>query len=349
MNHKNHSRKKINFNRALVIFAIALVCAGAYILIQHLFFTSAYTTTNDAQIEQYVTPMASRVPGFVKEVRFQENEFVHKGDTLFVIDDREYKNQLDMAEADLITSKNNVEASQKSISATAGSIAVQGAKVESTKVKVWQTEQEYNRIKNLLAEEAATQQDFDDVKAAYDIAKSQYNAALEEYNNAQLNTSREKASSLPIQSMVQIKKAAKENVSLILSYAVVTAAFDGWVGRRTIQEGQLIKEGQTLVDLVSKEKWITANYREKQIENIHVGTLVKIEVDAYPNKVFTGKILSFSPASGSRFSMIPQDNATGNFVKIEQRIPVKIVFDEGQQIDELRAGMNVVIHAKTTK
>ncbi|MBP3944024.1 HlyD family secretion protein [Sphingobacteriaceae bacterium WQ 2009] len=349
MNPNAKSTKKFSFNNALVAFAIIILLGGIVMLVKYLFFSSRYTTTNDAQIEQYISPMASRVPGFVKEVRFEENQFVKKGDTLFIIDDREYKNKLAMADAELLSSRTTVEASQKAISATAGSIAVQQAKVAASKVKVWQTKQDFTRIGNLLAEEAATQQDYEHVKAAYDMAVAQLNAAQEEYNNALLNTSKEQASALPIQATVKFKEAAKENMSLILSYAVVTAAFDGYVGRKTIQEGQLIKEGQTLVELVSKERWITANFREKQIENIDVGTAVNITVDAYPSVVFTGKIKSFSPASGSRFSMIPQENATGNFVKIEQRIPVKIVFDDNQAIDKLRAGMNVVVHATSKK
>ncbi|HCX55942.1 MAG TPA: HlyD family secretion protein, partial [Sphingobacterium sp.] len=185
----------------------------------------------------------------------------------------------------------------------------------------------------------------DNAKAAYDIALAQLHAITEEYNSAQLNSSKEKANELPARANINIKKAAKTNAQLFLSYTVVTAPYDGFVGKRTIQPGQFVKEGQTLANVISEEKWINANFRETQLENLSEGTVVTIQVDAFPKLSFKGKIHSFSPASGSKFSVIPQDNATGNFVKIEQRIPIKIVFDPKQDLKKLRAGMNVVIHA----
>lgn len=149
------------------------------------------------------------------------------------------------------------------------------------------------------------------------------------------------------QTVIQAKQALADNAALFFSYTVIVAPYDGWVGRKTIQEGQLIKEGQTVVSIVSKEKWITANFKETQLQYLKVGQKVSVEVDAVDGSDFEGIVTSISPASGARFSMLPPDNATGNFVKIEQRIPVKIKLEEkNAKVDFLRAGMNVKVIAE---
>ncbi len=345
MNKEDKKDKTKGFNKVLVIFASLLLLTGIGVLVRHLIFTNQYVTTNDAQIDQYVTPIASRIAGFIKEVRFEENQYVHRGDTLLIIDASEYQTKVDMANAELQSSERNAEVLSKTADAAANSISVQKARLEAAKVSVWQTQQDYNRFKNLFEAEAATRQQYDNAKAAYDIALAQLHTITEEYNSAQLNSSKEKANELPARANINIKKAAKTNAQLFLSYTVVTAPYDGFVDKRTIQPGQFVKEGQTLANVISEEKWINANFRETQLENLSEGTVVTIQVDAFPKLSFKGKIHSFSPASGSKFSVIPQDNATGNFVKIEQRIPIKIVFDPKQDLKKLRAGMNVVIHA----
>nr|WP_288808156.1 HlyD family secretion protein [uncultured Sphingobacterium sp.] len=345
MGKKENKDRTQGFNKVLVVFAATLLLVGIGILGKHLLFTSQHITTNDAQIDQYVTPVASRISGFVKEVRFEENQYVHRGDTLLLIDASEYQTKVDMANAELRSSQQNAEVVTKNANVTANSISIQKARLEAAKVTVWQTEQDYTRFKNLFQADAATKQQYDNAKAAYDISLAQLHTIQEEYNAAQLNTNKEKANELPARANIDIKKAAKNNAEIFLSYTVVTAPYDGFVGKRSIQPGQFVKEGQTLVNVVSEEKWINANFRETQLEHLTEGTEVSIQVDAFPKLQLKGKIHSFSPASGSKFSVIPQDNATGNFVKIEQRIPIKIVFSPKQDLTKLRAGMNVVVHA----
>ncbi len=345
MNKQDNKEKTKGFNKVLVAFAMALLMVGIGILIKHLLFTSQHVTTNDAQVDQYVTPVASRISGFVKAVRFEENQYVHQGDTLLIIDASEYQTKVDMADAELRSSQRNAEVINQNARVIANSIAVQKARLEAAKVSVWQTEQDYRRFTNLFEADAATKQQYDNAKAAYEISLAQLDAIQEEYNSAQLNTSKEKANELPARANIAVKKAAKNNAEVFLSYTVVTAPYDGFVGKRTIQPGQFVKEGQTLVNVVSEEKWINANFRETQLTDLAEGTEVNIQVDAFPNLHLKGTIHSFSPASGSKFSVIPQDNATGNFVKIEQRIPIKIIFSPQQDLTKLRAGMNVVVHA----
>jgi membrane fusion protein (multidrug efflux system) len=343
----NRKAKKANwFNRGLVIFAIILIVVGVIKLVDYLFFINKYVTTNDAQVDQYVTPIASRVAGYIKEVRFNENQYVHKGDTLVVIDKSELANNLDKAAAELKSTEANVSLNKNAVSTSASNIAIQKARLKAARVEIWKTEKDYKRFQSLLADEAVTAQQFEQAKAAYENAVANYKTIQQEQMSASLATTEQAGKILPVQSSIKEKQASLNNASLYLSYTVITAPYDGWTGKKTIQEGQLVKEGQTLVNIVSEEKWIAANFRETQIGKLDVGNRVKIKVDAYPDKEFYGVIKSFSPASGSKFSLIPQDNATGNFVKIEQRIPLRIEFSPNQDISKLRAGMNVVVNSE---
>ncbi len=334
------------FNTALVVFAWILILAGVGIAIKYYLFASKYTTTNNAQVDQYVTPVASRVSGYIQEIRFAENQFVHKGDTLVILDSREYTNKLQMAESDLHVMQNQIAVSEKSVSNARNRINVQKARLEAAKAKVWQSEANYKRFKNLLNEDAATNQQYEAAKATYEVAVAEYKAIQDEQKSAALSTQEESTKIKPIESNIEQRQASLRNASLYISYTVITAPYDGWVGRKTIQTGQLVKEGETLLNIVSKEKWVTANFRETQIADLHAGSEVLITADAYPDVEFTGVIESFSPASGAKFSLLPQDNSTGNFVKIEQRIPMRIRFNNGQDISMLRAGMNVVVNAR---
>jgi membrane fusion protein (multidrug efflux system) len=337
--------KQSRFRKGLVIFSWVLIIAAIVIAIAYYFFVSKYATTNDAQVDQYVTPVAARITGYVKEVRYQENQFVHKGDTLIVIDSQEYQNKRAGAEAELKSSEAMVAVNENTAKASAGAMKIHAARLEAAKVQVWKTEQDFKRYKNLLAERSATLHQFEQAKAAYAAAQADYKAIEQEGATAGLTTQQEYAKIKPAEVNIKEKQASLNNASLFLSYTVVTAPFDGWVARKTVQPGQLVKEGQNLVNVVSQEKWVTANFKETQIAPLKVGSHVKIEVDAYPDKEYEGVVASFSPASGSSLSLIPQDNSTGNFVKIEQRIPVRIHFNDGQDISMLRVGMNVVVHA----
>lgn len=342
----NTEKKHQAFNKGLVILAWIIIAGGIIFLVNYYIFSNQYNSTNNAQVDQYITPISSRVPGFITQVNFKENQFVHQGDTLIIIDNREYTNKVNMAQADLSSTTDGLKVNQTEVNAQQSQIAIQQSRLAAAKVQVWKTEKDYLRYKNLVAQEAATAQQFEQVKAAYEIAQAQLQTILVETNSALLKSKATQTQAKPVQSAINGKAAQLNNASLYLSYTVITAPYDGWVGKKNIQIGQLVKEGQTLVHVVSEEKWITANFRETQIEALQIGTPVLIKADAYPNLAFKGKISSFSPATGAKFSILPQDNSTGNFVKIEQRIPVRIEFLPGQKSDHLRAGMNVVVSAQ---
>ncbi len=336
-----------SFHTLITVIAGCIVFCGIVLGIWFLIFYNNHEETNDAQVDQYVTPVMARVTGFVKEVRYEENQFVYKGDTLIVIDNREYKSHLDRALADVDHARQDIKVIENSVAAVSNKTSEQEAQLEAARTDVWKTKQDYQRYKALLQEEAATEQQLEQMKAAYETAKAHYNEIQKTIRTTALYTTEARSKLPTAAAVVQSNQAMADNASLFLSYTIVTAPYDGWVGRKTIQPGQMVKEGQTLVSIVSKEKWITANFKETQLQYLTVGQQVELKADAVRGRVFRGTVESLSPASGARFSLLPPDNATGNFVKIEQRIPVRIKLAENdEQTEFLRAGMNVIVIAE---
>lgn len=346
MAQKQLTQKEKRINKTITLLAWILIISGVTGMVSFYLFSRKNVTTNDAQIEQYITPVSSKVSGFIKAIKFNENQFVRKGDTLIIIDNREFVNQVHMAEANLHANTENIATIQSSVNTKESDTKIIDAKIASAKIDIWRTEQDYKRYKNLLNEDAATEQDFENVKASYEQSKANLLALEQQKNAVRAGANEQQTKVAPAKSQIQQSSANLNNAQLFLSYTVITAPYDGWVGKKTIQEGQLIKEGQALVQIVSKEKWIIANYKETQLGQIDSKQEVIITADAYPDIEFKGKILSVSPASGSQFSLVKPDNATGNFVKIEQRFPVKIILDQNKDNEKLLSGMNVLVSAK---
>lgn len=344
---KNETRVNKSFHIVITIIACVLVVGGIALGIWFYVFNQNHEATNDAQVEQYVTPIMSRITGYVQEVRFEENQFVHKGDTLVVIDNREYKSKLNVALADVQSAEQSSVVAEKNVATTASTATIGESQLAGAKTNLWKTKLEYERYKALVREEAATSQQLEKVKADYESAQAHFQEMRDRIQSSNLSTSQAQANVPTMHTVIASKQAVADNAALFLSYTVITAPYDGWVGKRTLQPGQLVKEGQSLVSIVSKEKWITANFKETQLQYLTVGQEVKIQADALSDKEFTGIITSLSPASGARFSLLPPDNATGNFVKIEQRIPVRIQLkDTDKQAEFLRAGMNISVTAE---
>lgn len=344
---KNETRRNRTFHVLITIIACILVVSGITLGIWFYVFNRNHEETNDAQIEQYVTPIMSRITGYVQEVRFEENQFVHKGDTLVIIDNREYQSKLNVALADVQSAKQSSVVAEKNVATTASTTTIGESQLAVAKTNLWKTKLEYDRYKALVKDEAATSQQLEKVKADYESAQAHFQEMRDRIQSSNLSTSQAQANVPTMQTNIASKQAVADNAALFLSYTIITAPYDGWVGKRTLQPGQMVKEGQSLLLIVSKEKWITANFKETQLQYLTVGQEVKIKADAIDGKEFTGIITSLSPASGARFSLLPPDNATGNFVKIEQRIPVRIQLkDVNKQADFLRAGMNITVIAE---
>ena len=249
------------------------------------------------------------------------------------------------AEANLANARTGKDAMHNVISTTQSNLTVTDASIEEARIHLENAERNYQRFSALYEQNAVTRQQYDDMNTAYLAAKARFEMLSRQKESVQ-SVGREQNTRLgQNEAGIKLAEAALELARLNLSYTVILAPCDGYMGRKEIQVGQLIQPGQTLVDIVdSEDKWIVANYKETQTANITEGCEVEIEVDAVPGHTFKGVVRSVSRATGSSFSLMPQDNSSGNFVKIEQRIPIRIDFDkdnDAEAMARVRAGMNV--------
>lgn len=332
---------------AAVVFVILLVWG-----IRTVFRYLSYEDTNDAQIDEYINPVTARVNGYIKSVRYVENQLVMKGDTLVVIDDSDYLTQQDEAAASLSNAKAQVLVLGSTIQTSGAAAEASKAKIAAAKAKLWKQQADYDRYKKLFEVESATRQQLEAIQSMLEVVQAEYKATQEDYAAALSKTNDIKAQSGVLKSEIQRREAVVKRNDLNTSYTVIVAPYNGKMGRRTIQPGQLVQNGQTIAYIVDRDagKWVTANFKETQIGQMQIGEAVEVEVDAFPGKEFSGKIESFSGATGSRFSLLPPDNATGNFVKIAQRIPVRIHLEgTAATLEKLSAGMSATVHIKKSK
>lgn len=337
--------KKLIYNTtviALLLIGVAYVCSR-FIHLGNVEYT------DNAQVRQHITPVNTRVQGFIKKIYFDEYKPVHKGDTLLVIEDSEFKLRLAQAEADLANALAGRQATNAGIATTQNNISVNDATVEEIRVQRANAGRELQRYKKLLEQDAVTKQQYDNIKTAYDAINARYEQALRTRHSTSLSKNEQAHRLGQNEAAVRLAQAAVDLAKLNLSYTVIVATCDGVTGRKDIHEGQLVQPGQTMVDIVDDgELWVVANYRETQLPNIKEGASVTFTADAVPGVEYKGVVESLSDATGAAFSLIPQDNATGNFVKVEQRVPVRIRLHGNDTADvrRLRAGFNVECKVK---
>ncbi len=324
------------------VVVLLIVAAGAYLVVDHFVHFGKGEYTDNATVQQHITPINTRVSGFIKEIRFAEYQQVHKGDTLVIIEDSEFRLRLAQAEADLANALAGKQAVSTGIETTHQTMHVTNAGIEEARVQLDNARREDARYAQLLKDDAVTQQQYDQIHTAFLAAEARYAQAQRSLGTLQ-STEKEQGHRLSQNAAgIDVARSAVELARLNLSYTVIVATADGVVGKKNIHEGQLVQPGQTMVDIVdNSDLWIVANYRETQLPNIQAGAVVKVEADAVPDVEFEGTVERISDATGSAFSLVPQDNATGNFVKVEQRIPVRIRLKNNAAIQRLRAGMNV--------
>ena len=338
-------RKLVFFN---VLSALAVIAALAWVLIVYFHLWQS-EFTNDAQVEAYINPVNTRIPGYIRQVGFSEHQHVKKGDTLVTIDDRDYLIALKLARANLLDAQagRGISLSGQGIANTG--VEVSEANIEEVKANLDNAERNLNRYENLVKDDAATQFDLDRQKSQRDALLARYKSLLRVRQVSQLGTAENRHRVASSDANILRAEAALDQALLNLSYTVIRAPYDGVLGRKIIEEGQYVVPGQSLVSIVrGDERWITANYTESQLMALKLGGRVEIRVDAIPGKIYFGKIVALSEASGSRYSAVPVDNATGNFVKIQQRFPVKIALageNKPETIALLRAGMNVEVES----
>ena len=341
---KQHRLRNIILNTV----CIALAVSGLWFTANYFWRYINYEITNDAFVDQYVAPLNIRASGYIEEVRFVGHQYVHRGDTLLILDNREYQIKVKEAEAALMDAQGSKDVLHSGIRTSQMNVTVQDANIIEAQARLWQLKQDYQRFEHLLKEESVSEQQYEQAKAAYEAAEARYqalvgqkNAAVSQYTEASKKTTVARAGILR-------READLDLANLNLSYTVLTAPYDGYMGRRTLEPGQFVQAGQTVSYLTrGTGKWITANYKETQIAHIFIGQEVHVKVDALPGKTFKGKVTTISEATGSKYSLVPTDNSAGNFVKVQQRIPVRIDLEDVSQADmqNLRAGMMVETEA----
>lgn len=337
--------KKLIYNTVV----IALLLVGLSYVCSRFIHLGNVEYTDNAQIKQHITPVNTRVQGFIKKICFEEYSPVHKGDTLLIIEDAEFRLKLAQAEADLANALAGQKVTDAGIATTRSNLNVNDATIKEACVQKDNAERELRRYEKLLKEDAVTRQQYDDVRTAYDVAVARYEQVVRLKHSTLLSKDEQTRRLGQNEAAVRMARAAVDLARLNLSYTVIVATCDGVTGHKDIHEGQLVLPGQTMVNIVDNgDLWVIANYRETQLPNIRVGAGVTFTADAVPGIVYKGVVESISDATGAAFSMIPQDNATGNFVKVEQRLPVRIRLqgNDAGDVSRLRAGLNVECEVK---
>jgi membrane fusion protein (multidrug efflux system) len=344
-NDQKKPRKKLVFP---IILGLVLVGAVVFTVKEYLFL-QGHEQTDDAQVDGDISPVIARVSGYVTEIRFADNQYVHAGDTLVILDDRDYRIKLLQATAAQTAAQKNVQAVQAMISETQSNFGVQKATIEEANVRLVKATQDYDRYKNLYDDHVITKAQFDQAVADRDVAQASLDAAKSQVPvlDKRVNTSREQT--VASASVIDSRKADVDYAKLQLSYTVITAPASGVISKRNIQIGQLVQAGSPLFSVVHDDIYITANFKETQMGDIKLNQKVDVKVDAFDKETLPGTIESFSGATGAKFSLLPPDNATGNFVKVVQRIPVRIKIDaDSSVLRRLRPGMSVdvIVHTK---
>jgi membrane fusion protein (multidrug efflux system) len=333
-------------NKVLTVISVIIIGAGIIWAASLLFNLRGEKFTDNAQIDGNINSVAARVQGYIKSIYFNANQTVKKGDTLAVLVEDEFKIKVRQSEADLENAVAALGVQEVAYKIALANSATHQASIGAAKASFTKADKDYERFSNMFKDSAVTKNNFDAAQATKESASANYDAVLKQQEATILTVEQVLKNLETVKANIKRKEADLDFARLQLSYCTILAPFDGVCGDRTVQEGQLINAGQNLVSLVvTTDIWVTANFKEIQMEQLKVGKNVKIKVDAFEDKTFEGVISSFSPASGAKFSMVPPDNSTGNFVKIIQRIPVRIDFvTDKSELRTLKPGMNVSVY-----
>lgn len=319
---KTEKTKGVKRKIAFTVAAIAIAAAGVWI-----YHELQYQSTDDAYVETTTVNVAPRVSGQIEEVYITDNQFVKEGDLIAVIDDADYKVKLEQADSSYEKIKLDQQYAKASHAAAESNIAL--------------AKKDLDRYRNLYEQGAVSKQTFDNAQVNYDNAQ----AGLTQAQQALFS---DKNGKTVADANLRTAKAARDKAALDLSYTKIYAPQSGTVSSRRVEKGMYVTAGSPLFTLVPENVWIVANFKENQLTHMKPGQTVDIKIDTYPNKVFKGRIDSIQRSSGAKSSLFPPENAVGSFVKIVQRIPVKIVFTEDYDKSEYNIvpGMSVVPKVK---
>ena len=328
-------------------FVFIITLFAIWYIIKNYLHINDDTYVSDAQVKAYINPVNSRVPGYITDIYFTEHQSVKKGDTLLVLDKTEFENAILQAEAGLSQAKAGKIAVASSVARVGSGESTVEANMFGVQAQLNNAKADLARYKNLLDNDAVTLQQYQQIETQVKTLQSQYSALNKQKNTVSLSTNETKSQLAVSDAQIKSAEASLARAKLNLKYTVILAPKDGIMGRRTITVGQFVQQGQQIAALVQdNSKWVEANLLETQLSLVKVGDVVNFTVDAMGKQKFEGKITSISAATGAAYSAIPTDNSAGNFVKVQQRIPVKIEFtnnNDPKLVELVRVGMNVVM------
>lgn len=333
----------------LVMAALATV--GAAWLAHSLWFNAHYVETDNAQVGSDIVPISSRISGFVASVAVRENQTVAAGQLLATLDDRDARARLAQLEAELASARSAAGQPGQTGQAAAQVAAAQAqtrqarALVQQVQAEQEQAQREFIRVQTLLSRGLVSQRDLDIANANARASAARLQAARDAANAASRQTQASEAALRGADARLLAAQAARDVAANTLTDTHIVAPFAGMVSQKTVEPGQFMQPGQPMMNLVGlQQAWVVANLKETQLDGIRVGSPAEFTVDAYPGKVWKGQVESLSPATGSKFTLLPPDNATGNFTKVVQRVPVRIHITRGQHNGVmLRPGMSAVV------
>jgi len=332
-------------NKVIPIILGIVLLGGIIFGVKEYIYFSKHEDTDDAQIDGDISPVVARVGGYVDSIFFEENQHVNKDQVLVKIDDSDYKIKLEQAIAAKTGAGSSTGVNEAQVLSQTAASASARANAESAAARLDKAMKDYARYANLVKDGSVTQQQFDQARADRDVAQATYNAAQDQYKASVEQIGATKSQMNVITTGVSQKQVDIDYAKLQLGYTTVKSPSSGIASKKSIQIGQLVQAGQTLFSIVNDNSiFITANFKETQLNNLHDGEKVDIDVDAFPDLKLQGTVYNFAPATGAKFSLLPPDNATGNFVKVVQRVPVKIKINAGKDVmDKLRPGMSVKV------
>lgn len=332
---------------ARIIF-LAILVLGAIFGIKQWLYARHHETTDNAQVEGHSAPVIARVGGYVKALNVQDYGNVKRADTLVTIDDEEYRIALQQAEADAQQAAADLATARANLANANAGITVAQSNAQVALVRKDKSTADLHRDQALFNDQAITNRQLDDTRAASLTNDKQYQAAQDNITLARSAVQVAAAKVQQAEALLASKQAAVEQAKLKLGYTHVTANITGRIGRKNVEPGQYVQPGQSLCTIVDENGfYIVANFKETQLAHIAVGQEAEIEVDGFSDLHLKGHVTAISRATGAKFSLLPPDNATGNFVKIVQRVPVKITIDNADQyLDRLRAGLSVEVALK---
>ena len=347
------------FNRKkIIVFLILLALVFAALWLFYSWYMRTYISTDDAYISGRIHIVAPKIAGTVASVNVNDNQYVKAGELLLEIKPEDYEVRVAQASTTLDAEKSmqseaahQIELTEKEYAEAKFKVASASANIEIEKVNMKKAELDFKRAEKLLKTQAVSQEYYDQAKTIYDTSVARLKAAEEGLNQALANTEVKNASVRKVKSslsarssMVKQREAMLQETKLNMSYTKIYSPVEGYVTRKSVEVGDQLRPGQPVMTVVPlHDVWIIANYKETQLTRVKAGQKVRIKVDTYPGKVYKGRVDSIMAGTGSVLSMFPPENATGSFVKVVQRIPVKIVLsDMTDPKHPLRAGMSVV-------